>query len=1281
MPNTDKKYNSVNSRTAQEMRNQQNAIEIITKLDQSLHSNDSFVTLKTVDANGNEVVSQFPTIGYFKQELDRVIKNVRILSGVEGNPSSIQIGENAFKRIVTADLNLEPKKIGSLTPVSTFKTNPNWIFDSFLNPKISVEIDLTGKVDQTIRQVQSRRFIVEFDKSVTLDADGNEVISLTATGATRKAEFDANYKGKSNIDIIEFVQWLKQPGLINRVDNTLIDEDFFRLEPNRLQFKGDFTVLSTDIDNVNKKLWYVLDTLTYFDVSNPDLPPSPVQLKVGDLVNVNPNIAGVTSTTVYKVIEISTVTSDLRVRFEQVHGEEPIPVRLNALAFYSEFVPSRKVRVSIGFDEYNVLFVRPFDEDNNLIGQEWSPGIGFYTNELKLENNNGQEFSEYYIQQVYDYGIVLEDLVQKKVPNYYGLKPNAPVLTDANFKVVQINQHLTNTVEAEQIRDLHNSKNDLASQISQLQSAIEGKNRFIETATFDSQADRKKAEDELFTLQTKLKTKNETKFTVIKDILASKKNLNKIDPKFRLRGFWPMPDPVTSTKTAPQEVVQFEVWYRYLNKSGAESPIATFPDIINSAARVSSSLNTSVDSNLTKPKTVNGAFSNWQKFRTDARKRVQDPISGEWKWQIEDVQDANTPNINQIDLAINPGERIELKVIALSEVGWPETPMESDFSELLVKDFPDDLNNVLSDDQFILKEASADDLKVSFERELEARGLGLHLSSFLRVDNIYYAHKAEAIASGFKDNNTGAIINLYDKLVELVSRISSLEEQLARGKGELSVYLSNKGTKTKVFNGNNLTFNVNLEDYMIQTKIGLQNSPVDNGTRCYKNDVYVIEDYVLELNNSAASSPLGLLANRNYAQLPGGLPSLFAWAQQVAQGIWVGSNNEVLYKDQTGIATSDTIGPKLSTQINNQWIWLQNKDVNGVAIYDDKRHTSGTVGLWSALSAITLWEFPRDYSTTPASIQTEMARTVILPTSNLGFESNNLYSTVPNTSQTVSASAFDVTKEKNWSWMIDNTPNTGRYNAATICDLGTAIVPVISSFNDITDNSSQQLKILNTGDANTIKIPLKIMFRPYTGCLIKSPSTSATEYKDTADVSSTGDMPKFSAYASASGGRLRVTLTATPTNSYLQEGDKIVLTGITDSTIVGANNKPLKITAKSGATLTLDYPSTGTPTAASEVITQVHLHSTTSAATSTQFKQYTTYGNLLSQDPPFVKNYIEFYTPSSTPTPTVHTKKMRFYIEAETNARPIEFQFNWIMTQFKRVSVVTGGGSGTFNNN
>lgn len=1464
MPNTTKKSNSINDQFALQLRNNQNTIEILTKLDQSINSNDSFVTIKLIDDKGNSSTSQIPTIGYFKSELDRINKTVKILSGIEGNPASIQIANNAFKRIITADLNLEPRKIDNLDPVSTFKTNPNWIFDSFLNPKISVEINLTDKIDQTIRTVQCRRFIVTFEQTISILPDGSQDIQLTTTALLRQKEFNEKYKGKSNIDIVEFVQWLKQPGLVNRVDNTLIDEDFFRIEPNRLQYQGVFTVLNTEIDEPNKKLWYVLNTLNYFDVSNPDITPTTVQLKVGDLVNVNPNQAGVVSTTVYRVIEISTVTSDYRVRFEQVYGEEPIPVRINALNFYSELVPSRKVRVSIGYDEYNVLFLRSYDEDNNLQGKEWSAGIGFYTNELTLDTNNGQSFSEYYVKTVYDYGLVLEDLVQKKVPNYYGIKPNAPVLVEENFKVVQSNLHLTNTVDAEQIRDLHNTKNNLTSEILQIQEAIDKKNKFISTTLFDSQSDRKRAEDELYTLQTKLTTKNETKFTTVKNILASQKNLNKISPVYKLRGFWAMVEAVTTTKTAPktapQEAVQYEVWYRRLSKSGAENPISTFTNINNVAAQTSSILNTTVNANLSKAKTVNAVFSNWTKFKTDARKRVQDPLSGDWLWEIEDVSDANTPNINQLELDINPGEKIEFKVKTLSEVGWPETPVESDFSNTLTIPFPDDLNNVLSDDQFILKEASADELKVHFERDMEARGLNLHLSSSFRVEDLYYAHTPQAISSGFKDS-AGKTINLYDKLLDLVNQIKALNESIKLSKGELTIFIINKGSKQKIFNGNSLTFNLNLESYMKKTKIGLLNSPVDsNITRCYANEVTLIDDFVLELRNDAADSPLGLLATRNYGSFPGSLSSDFSYRSGVAQPMWLDNTNNIHFDTTFNDGNGAGLYPAVGTQTNNQWIWLQNKDISGNNIYTDSRFTFGNYqkpddlsqqyfqsikdGIDPSLFKTTLgWSTYNDVITDETN---EMALSVIHPTENLGFLGENIaelpvistVKTVGTTfttmtpfvgsapangrsfiqmSQSVatndlgitaggtiggvtltdkwvifkgiapstqyqfvkcikafnynaaalagdvefalqSASALtvgnvaieidesipagfplltpfktggqtlnfiailptpilapsipaltpvtpalatlDITNKKYWSWTEFIAPefliplaSYGPRLGGTSNNSGVIVIPKINNFLDIKDTSAQKTKIINSGDTNAIQIPLNIYFRPFVGTHIMSYNTSEVNpldslgripsgtFDDTLTNYNGGDMPEvFDAISPGvfmvSSGILTIKLKAKNVGFqdkslyYLKRGDKIVVEQM-GSALAAYNGVPMVVTgitySPTGINLNFNVNITGTYTrSGTETITQIHLW-TSKRPKANEFKQFSVYGNLTGQDTPYIKNYIEYYTPVGAPNPDIFDRKLRFYIESETNIRPIEFQFNWKFTQYKKV--------------
>lgn len=1248
MANQNKKYNSINDQAAQQLRNNQNTLEILTKMDQALHSNESFVSVKTVDSTGKETNSQIVTVGYFKQKLDQLFKMVKVLSGVDGNPAALQIANNQFKRIVVADLNLEPKPIPAVTPVTTFKADPNWIFDAFLNPKISVELDLTDKISDDTRTIQSKRFIVEFDKIIVLDAAGNEQVELTDAGKARKLEFEEKYKGKSNIDMVEFVTWLDTPGLVNRVDDTLLDQDYFRVEPNRLQYKGDFSITATDIDTLNKKLWYVLDTLTYYDISDTLNPPKPIELKIGDYVNVNPNLKDVKSTTVYKVVEISTITSEYRVRFEQVYGEEPIPVRLNALSIYSDKVKNRAVKVSVSYDEYCVIFIRQIDDINNLVGLDWSPGVGFWTNELRLDNANGELFSEFYVNKVYDYGIVLEDLVAKKVPNYYGIKPNAPVLDVANFKVVQINAHLTQTVEAEQIRDLHNNKNNLTSEIQQIQDAIEKKNRLIQTTVFDSAADRKRSEDELTLLNTKLNTKNQTKFSVVQDILASKKNLNKITPEYHVRGFFPMPEAVETSKTAAQEVVQFEIWYRKLSKSGAENPILTIPDLNNSSARAASSATTLTNNNISKPKTVNGAFSNWQKYKSDARKRSQDLTTGDWYWHIEDVSDANTPNINQVDIPIMPGEKIEIRVKSLSEAGWPETPVESDFSEVITVTFPDDLNNVLNEDEFILKEAQSDDIKVKFERDLEARGLNLHLNSSLRVEDIYYAHRAEAIASGFKDSN-GKIINLYDQLTTMMTQITTLQEVINRAKGILEVYLVKSGNRIRLFSGNNLTYNINLEDYMTQTKIGLVSDPRDSTSRTYKNEILQIDDYSLLVKNAAETAPLGLLSYRGYGQPAGLTPSNFAYdgtsvslTPRAIQATWIQSDSEILRAEIAGNQSPVTTltAPQSATQQNNQWIWLQIRDLNGNHIYNSD----------ALQPANDYWD-----STVLTNGASAVHNTLISTQHNLGF----LTGATTNSFPTGANQIKKITESLNWEVNEDPTSTV-----LAVGRMGTTIHPVISGFNDIVDTSSQLIKYIKTGDTNAVLFPIYIYAKPYTGTGVYDSGLGPnTKFDDTLG----GDLPTIAAgnNIDSIAGKLRIQVVAA---TYIDVEDRIVLTGITTVGATGANNIPLRVINILGNAVTLDYNVTTTIVATNDAtmtIEQLHKKYVSTTA-GPELEAYNVLGQV-NGDFRYVANYIEIKSASVSPKPIVHNKKLRFYLEDENNIRPFEFQLNWSITQYKPV--------------
>ena len=244
-----------------------------------------------------------------------------------------------------------------------------------------------------------------------------------------------------------------------------------------------------------------------------------------------------------------------------------------------------------------------------------------------------------------------------------------------------------------------------------------------------------------------------------------------------------------------------------------------------------------------------------------------------------------------------------MRVKSISEVGWPESPTESDWSEILTIEFPDNLNNVINENDFILKEATSEDLKIKMNQELSAKGLDEHLSDTIVVNNVTFHHESNKILSGFKDEN-GVALDLYSYMKSLQERINSLEEKISRSKGELEVIILRNNQEFVVSNGSETTFNIECEDYL-DTFTG---TGAPSG-RVYANNIYVIKDFVVKLRNKSTSSALGLLSNRTYLQ------NADVYNSSAPQTFWVNDQDELL--------TSETTG-QTRTQMNNQFIWTVN---------------------------------------------------------------------------------------------------------------------------------------------------------------------------------------------------------------------------------------------------------------------------------------------------------------------------------------------------------------------
>jgi hypothetical protein len=966
-----------------------NLVDILSKLNSLVTTNNSSVDVQITDEEGILRSFTLPSFTSLKAEIDRLNNNINSIYGLDSSGAVIQTtGSNSFRKIVTVNLNREPRNIESLGIVTNFKSKLNWFFDSLIDPMLQVEIDLTGKIENDIKKCLVRRYIVDFAR----DSSGQ----LTTLGSSALNSFNQLFRGNANIIFTDFIKWHNTtPGLVDP-SNPLYDEENFYLEPNEILFDGTFNVIRIEEDRLNRKLWYHLNSLTYIVSSNSE----PRELAIGDelLVNIN------NPSTRYKILEISKSQSNPRVRLERVEGIQPIPIGIASLKIYSPILFTKRVRISIGYNERNVIFIKPINTETNIIAKNWSLGTGFYSNDLRIESDtseNGLSMEEFYTDYVLDYGISLKDMVSKKIPNTLAGTPNPPELIPDNFKVVQINKHLTDTPNSNLIKQKHNQQLTLRSEVKQLEDALIDRERSIRVDEFKTESDRKQFNLEIEEISRKKESKSKILASIAQEIIdISKSPLTKIEPKFRLRGFWQMPEPVFSRGSLPQEIIQFRIQYRYVSIDGRQSQIEQF--------------------SLSREEDEQASFSNWVEFKTDVRKRVFNKDTGEYFWQIEDVEDADTPNINQLDIPIQSGERIEFRVKSISEVGWPESPVESDWSRILNISFPEDLNNVINENDFILKDADKEDLLNSLNSDLESRGINQHLSDTIIVNNKTYYHDVTSISSGVRDEN-GVLLSLAEYLQSLQNKIRSLEELISRTRGVLKVYILRNNREFVVENDSETIFNIECEDYLTN----FSGPGIPTG-RVYENSVYVVKDFAIRVENIAQTSPLGLLSNRNYLQ------NNVAYNQNAPQVFWVNNQDDLLKSDITA---------QTRTQLNNQFIWAVNFE-------------SLTQNSVTRLSENIGNSFIEDNTNSITSI-------LSTPQYNIGYGETSILSFIGN-----NTSLLDPQK-----W-IDIEPS-----AASTNKLLTTIHPVVRDLEKIVENNTDKIKSIKPGENNAITIPINIYFK------------------------------------------------------------------------------------------------------------------------------------------------------------------------------------------------------------
>lgn len=755
-----KTKNSFSSILGNFSRAQLQALELLDGIVQAVGSEKKSITLDFPTLDGEEVTYTIPSFGYLETRLQRFENTIEKLMGTDGSDVNIRMSDGTYRKLIQSRLLRSPERIKELEVPSTFNYRNNWFFEDFLNPALYFSTDVSRYVDPEADKILVKRVI--------LNTETEDEIEF----------FNQTFNGRNDISYQDLIV-----RLTNNNISFFVDEEVQDLPLSVVRYQGTFDVYRIEDVEVErngetvKRRKYFLNKITYTDVLNSVNDTN--ELKTKDQLAVGESI-----------YEIESINTDERsIIVKRTSGVDTIGIGADVLRIYSEKFSTKVAKVGIGFDERQVVFFKSVDPNFNVVSIDWSDGIAFYSNELEIETSNGTRTLErFYRSEVSDFGQQFIDAAKDpKIPAIFGEVPNPPELNDNDFSVVRINEHKLDTDEVDDILEKGKEKVRLKSEIREIEREIEKKKDELINRNFVSETERRGVQNEQLDLIRGKTAKSNLYASIIEELaVLSQDKPSVLDkPKFRIRGFFEIPSPIIVDKTGPQEIVQFIVEYRYVRLDGSATDNKQF-DFVDSEGQIN-----------------RGTYSNWTSVKSETRKKEFNPESGLYEWSDENTEDPNVININQIDIPISKGERVEIRIKSVSEAGYPVNPLTSEYSNVVSIDFPEEL---LTEDEAtnIIEQAVDERSRVAFQRELDTRGLDLHLSRAFTTGDKYFAHDAEQIASGFFTNE-GNVINMFQKIKELETELDTLKSRIEEIKGELKVtIIDDEGNKFVVNNGDQI---------------------------------------------------------------------------------------------------------------------------------------------------------------------------------------------------------------------------------------------------------------------------------------------------------------------------------------------------------------------------------------------------------------------------------------------------------------------------------------------
>ena len=220
---------------------QTNVLSLLSSIQKSMTTNDTFVQYEYDDINGNDTkVYQLPSYNTIINKLTAIEQSLKNLNAGKG---TINLSDGSRRTSKLTNIPYTPEQITDIEDPSTFKLDTNWFFEDFMFPGATVNIDLTGKIEDSADRVRVSRIILDAKESNAQEIWNNNLSVNLYDYVSLKALLTYN-----NIHYSEDIETIELP----LVSNTAA---------------GEFQIVK-DPEIISGKTWYKVDTINYSTISS-----------------------------------------------------------------------------------------------------------------------------------------------------------------------------------------------------------------------------------------------------------------------------------------------------------------------------------------------------------------------------------------------------------------------------------------------------------------------------------------------------------------------------------------------------------------------------------------------------------------------------------------------------------------------------------------------------------------------------------------------------------------------------------------------------------------------------------------------------------------------------------------------------------------------------------------------------------------------------------------------------------------------------------------------------